>query len=208
MEGTPPPAPPPSAPKVAFFCAPCGKQQRPGSRHFTVAPATTAAAVCVHVSSAVHYNAGPIKACRTCCNHTNMALRLLRFAFPPTAAFAENKQKGKVARGGAAATATGSGPHQQGPAGTLRPAAGGDSSGTGIGNLPKLPQHPALGAAAGAAPGVGPNQNNPGGRARTVATNGGKCTMSHAVGGGMAGLSGLPPAFLGTSGLGSTTEVE
>ena len=57
-------------------------------------------------------------------------------------------------------------------------------------------------------PGVGPNQNNQGGRTRTVATNGGKCTMSHAVGGGMAGLSGLPPAFLGTSGLGSTTEVE
>ena len=88
------------------------------------------------------------------------------------------------------------------------PLLGGDSSGTGIVNLPKLPQHPALGAAADAAPGVGPNQNNSGGRARTVATNGGKCTMSHAVGGGMAGLSGLPPAFLGTSGLGSTTEVE
>ena len=99
------------------------------------------------------------------------------------------------------------------------PLLGGDSRGTGIDNLPKLPQHPALGAAADAAPGVGPNQNNSGGRARTVATDGGKCTMSHAVGGGMAGLSGLPPACLvsrsgllsaysSTVSFGSTTEIE
>ena len=88
------------------------------------------------------------------------------------------------------------------------PLLGGDSSGTGIDNLPKLPQHPALGAAADAAPGVGPNQNNPGGRARTVATRGAKCTVGHTVGSGMVGPCGLPSACLSTSSLGSATGIE
>ena len=92
-----------------FYCASCGYSQKPNARHKTITPAAVAVAVCIHKDFIRHYDpvAGSIKACRSCHEVANKALRLTRFAFPSAAAFNDSKHTGKAAEERPAAIAIG-----------------------------------------------------------------------------------------------------
>ena len=149
--------------------------------------------MCIHKDFIRHYDpvAGSIKACRSCHEVANKALRLTRFAFPSAAAFNDSKHHGKAAEERPAAIAIGGGLNRKTLRETLaRVALDLDTSHMHMDNLPKVELHFSVGAIVDVAPRTGPNQNRQGGRARVTNVKDGKYDVSYVISSGEE--KGLP----------------
>ena len=185
--------PDPHAAPPGFYCASCGKDQKPGSRQMSIPSAAVAVAVCIYKGVIDHCDpaAGPIEACRSCHDAASSALRLTRFACPSSSAFRGKKYTDKTAKERSTPIATGSGLNRGAlkgvPVGVTQEL---NASHMGISNPPKVAPYFPVGAIVDVEPRTGLNQNKEGGRVRVTKVNGGKHGVPCAASGG--GGKGLP----------------
>ena len=185
--------PDPHAAPPGFYCASCGKDQKPGSRQMSIPSAAVAVAVCIYKGVIDHCDpaAGPIEACRSCHDAASSALCLTRFAFPSSSDFRGKKYTGKTAKERSTPIATGSGLNRGAlkgvPVGVTQEL---NASHMGISNPPKVAPYFPVGAIVDVEPRTGLNQNKEGGRVRVTKVNGGKHGVPCAASGG--GGKGLP----------------
>ena len=185
--------PDPHVAPPGFYCASCGKDQKPGSRQMSIPSAAVAVAVCIYSGVIDHCDpaAGPIEACRSCHDAASSALRLTRFACPSSSAFRGKKYTDKTAKERSTPIATGSGLNRGAlkgvPVGVTQEL---NASHMGISNPPKVAPYFPVGAIVDVEPRTGLNQNKEGGRVRVTKVNGGKHGVPCAASGG--GGKGLP----------------